>query len=432
MRKTLRSLAKTQFVRDAALLQAGAFVTMGLQFVLSIAVARLFGASSLGLYTLILTAVTTLSVVLDAGQGYSMLTLFSEAYGKQDRKKLTAVLRYYLLVTVRWTLPLIVILIVASPFVIPLIYKTQAISLWVQLGLATLLFTPFQELTQLTLQGVRNIKALTTTDILFGLLDGIVPLAFVVVAPTITSVMTGRLVAAVMKASVCLFFWRRHLRSEPLLPSLRELRASKAKTSSLFRLGFWIAANKQSSKLIGYVPYYLLGLAGLPLAAGQYRSLSSYLNISGLFSGTVSRLLGSVLPNVYTRNNEKFRESFWKGNIGNMLTTLVLLLPLLLLGNAGLTFLYGPEYAVPTVIFPLLLLTGFDGITVGFGSYYRIHNAIHLAMLNQLASLVAGLLAWWLIPTPHPLVSITLFTVAGSLVSKLGHWINFRIIEKRS
>lgn len=432
MKKALRSLAKTQFVRDATLLQTGAFVTMGLQFVLSIALARLLGVTSFGLYTLILTAVTTLSVVLDAGEGYSMLTLFSEAYGRKSRQELTSVLKYYVVITLRWTTPVVVVLICATPFFIPLVYKTAAISLWVQIGLFTLLFTPIHELTQLTLQGVRNIRALTVTDILFGFLDGAIPLLFLTISPTITSVMLGRLASAVFKAATCLWFWRTHLGPDPLLPTFRELMRAKRPPFSMFKLGFWIAANKQSSKVIGYVPYYLLGLAGLPQVVGQYKSFSSYLSISGLFSGTVSRLLGSVLPQVYSRSHSAFNDSFWKGNIGNMLVTVVILLPLLLLGNTGLTFLYGPEYAVPPMAFALIFLTCFDGITVGFGSYYRIHNAIHLAILNQVGSLLVGLLAWWLVPTDHPLVSVVLLTVVSSTFSKCMHFLCFRWIERHS
>jgi O-antigen/teichoic acid export membrane protein len=411
------------------------YFSMFFQGALGIILAHVMGPKLLGLYAITLTAVGTVSLLLDVGQGYSVLTLLSEAYGKKDREEVRRVLRYYIQITLRWVMPMTVVLIIVVPFIAHLLLPKNTNSAFlVQIGLLPLLFSPFNDGVQLSLQCARRITSLAKTDVIYAFLDFLFPLTFIAISPTVTALLLGRLTAMIAKTMLSLTLWRRFFRNDPLMPTFRELRKPVSGSAKpLLSLGIWIALSRQSGKIIGYLPIYLLTAFATPTAVGQYNYLMSYLSFGSNFSGSINRLLGSILPAIYSSNPKGFRRAFWKANIGNMCVTLVIALPLLILGNHGLTFLYGKAFAVPSIVFLLLGITAFDDIVSGFGSYYRIHHALALSMLAQTISACVGLAVWSLtFRSLNPLVAIAVFGLASSITSKIGHVINFLYLEHRS
>ncbi|OGJ84351.1 hypothetical protein A2529_05905 [Candidatus Peribacteria bacterium RIFOXYD2_FULL_58_15] len=142
--------------------------------------------------------------------------------------------------------------------------------------------------------------------------------------------------------------------------------------------------------------------------------------------------MSSVLPYLYAKNTKNMTRAFWKGNIANMLLTFVILVPLMLLGNTGLTFLYGPAFALPKAAYLLMLIAGIDGITVGFGSYYRIHHALAFAITSQVFAVICGVIVWLCTFRSVPaIIAVVLYHVTNTLSSKVSHFINMWIIAAR-
>ncbi len=417
-------------------MQTGQMVIMALQFVLSIVVARTLGVQQAGLYAITLTIVGTLGLITDMGQNYSLLTLLPESYGKNDKKAVEDALAYFAQIAIWWVLPIVTALCVFTPKILTMFYPGHDIGLWVRLGLLTLLLLPIHDFVTLTLQGTRHIKALTITEIVFGLFEFLAPVAFLFLWEfSVTALMVGRLTSTILKVSVSLLLWRMFLTKEALLPRARAVARSALKNFhfSGLKLGLWISFDRQFGKFIVQTPIYILGILGSASLVGQYKYLMSYVGISSTLVGSIGRLMTSVLPMIYTKNIKKFNASFWKGNIASMLLTYATLIPLLILGNRGITFLYGPEFAVPSVVFWILIPLGLNGLTVGFGSYYRIHRALHLMIWLQLMSTAVGLLLFWHLYQLN--VSVFVATVAYATMyatmAKVGHIVNFAIIKKK-
>src|SRR5205814_4449239 len=61
-RRWLAYQLRRPFVRDAAVLQVGAFATLGVNFLLSVALARLLGRDAYGAYALVISTMTTVSL----------------------------------------------------------------------------------------------------------------------------------------------------------------------------------------------------------------------------------------------------------------------------------------------------------------------------------------------------------------------------------
>ena len=341
-------------------------------------------------------------------------------------------MRYFLRVALLWVYPVTLLLLLATPFVIRFFSPDNDIAFWVQLGLLTLFCLPIHDLLSLTLQSARKIVPLTVVDIVWNTLDIGLPLLLLLWERSVTALVLGRVASAAAKAALSPLLWRLYLKGDPMLPSISSLRGS---TSSMHRgltLGLWIAADKQVGKLSGYVPTYLLGLLGSATAIGQFRVLISYINIAFMFSSNVGRLMSSVLPYLYAKNTKNMTRAFWKGNIANMLLTFVILVPLMLLGNTGLTFLYGPAFALPKAAYLLMLIAGIDGITVGFGSYYRIHHALAFAITSQVFAVICGVIVWLCTFRSVPaIIAVVLYHVTNTLSSKVSHFINMWIIAAR-
>jgi len=431
---SLLRLSRIPFVRDVTTLQAGTWLTMIMQFASSIVLARVLGARAVGLYALTFTIVGTVGMLTDLGQNYSVTTLLPEAYGKRSKQEVEEVIAYFVRIALWWVFPITILLVVCTPWLIERFYPGNDIVILVRLALVTLLFLPAHDLVTLALQGARKIPALMRTELLYNILDLGLPLAMLFWERSVTALVLGRLIAAATKAGISLLLWRGNLRTDPLMPSLRVVLRSLPSIPKRrgLSLGLWIAADKQMSKLANYIPNYLLALFGSATTVGQYRYMLAYLQLSLMFSTNVGRMMGSVLPFLHITNAQRMRKAFWKGSIGNLIITYTLLIPLVMLGNRGLVFLYGTEFAVPSVIFPLMLIIGLDAITVGFSSIYRIHRALYLTIWLQFASVGSGLLVWWFAqPRVGAFIATVLYLVAASLVSKLCHAVNFHIIRSK-
>lgn len=434
MKAALHKFVRTPFVRDAAILQSGTFVTMGFQAVASIIIARVLGPQQLGLYAITLAIVATVGLLTNLGQNKGLVTLLSEAYGKESKEGVLKALTYHVQVTLWWTVPMIILCLLATPIILHIFYPEHPIGLWVILGLCTLFALPAYDLFTVTLQSRRDIKKLTVVELVFAILEAGLPLLLLFLWEfSVTALMTGRLISAIGKGGCSLAWWRWLLKHDSLLPRAREL--IKAAMTRLHRkeikLGLWIAADSHINTLTVQTPIYLLGIFGSAAMVGQYRVLMSYVVLSTQLSGSVGKLMNSVLPHLYTRNFAAFHRSFWKGNIGNLLLTYVILIPLLILGNTGIGVLFGDQYSLPPVVFLIISLWGLNGLTVGFGTYYRIHRALHLILWLQAVSVFAGLAMWYVLYRMgvNVLVTTVAYVITHSTVGKLCHIVNFRIMH---
>lgn len=430
MRQAVQRLVKMPFLRDAAVLQAGMWFTTVMQAITGILTARLLGVEQYGLFALVLTAVGTIGAFANIGQSFSALTLLSEGYARRSRDEADSALAHYVQCCVYWMLPLTLSASVLS-FVAPVGPETRW---WLALGFLTLPPMIVTDFMSLVFQGTRRIPALTKMESIFAVIDAVLPLAFLLSWPSITSLLCGRLLSSILRALVALCFWYTELRHDPLLPGLavrRWLLRTPFQRQAL-KLAGWIAADVQVDRIFRQIPYYLLGFSGQTAAVGQFRALMSYVDLSNALSGSAGRLLSSVLPSLYVKDEKAFERSFWKANLANLAVSGAILMVLLAAGNSLLTLLYGEAFAVPTLAFVFLSPLVLNGITVGFGTYYRIHRALPLVIWAQCVSAGSSLAIWFAFRgTLDPLLDTVLAFATANLVSKFCHIVNLNIVQRR-
>ncbi|MBU0975409.1 oligosaccharide flippase family protein [Patescibacteria group bacterium] len=433
MKLSIRRFIKIPFVRDVATMQAGTFFITGGNFVASIILARLLGPRAVGLYALTFTIMGTVGILLDLGQNYSLITLLPAAYTQKNKESVRDSMSYFLSISLLWVLPVALLMIIATPWLINQFYPEHEIALLVQTAFITLLFLPFHDFFRLILQSTRRIKKLVAIDIIFDSLDMVLPLLMLIWQQTVFALVLGRVMAAFIKSAISFLLWKRYFNEDDLIASLSTmLRYINLKSIAKgLNLGLWISADKHIYRIMNSIPTYLLGIYGSVTEIGKYKYLMSYLGIANLFSGNVNKLLNTVLPSIHAKNIDKFHSSFWKGSIGNGIISSAILIPLIILGNNGISFLYGNEFVVPYIVFPMLLVLALDSLTVGFGTYYRIHNALHLAIISQIVSAAVGLLVWIMTNQSLPMfIAVILYYVSYSLTSKVIHIINFWTINR--
>ena len=91
-------LRKVPFVRDVLTVQSGSFLFMGAGFLASIAFARFLGKDLFGTYAVVMAFAGTATAFFNIGQGQSLYVFFAEAFGKKDRRAMSAVIANFLMV----------------------------------------------------------------------------------------------------------------------------------------------------------------------------------------------------------------------------------------------------------------------------------------------------------------------------------------------
>src|SRR5438105_2732347 len=80
----LLRLLRRPFVRDVGVLQIGSVVSLGVNFALSVALARGLGRETYGAYALVVSTMTTISLFKRLGQDYVVTTRLASAYARRD------------------------------------------------------------------------------------------------------------------------------------------------------------------------------------------------------------------------------------------------------------------------------------------------------------------------------------------------------------
>src|ERR671939_30812 len=88
----LLPLLRRPFVRDVGVLQIGSLASLGVSFLLSVALARVLGRDGYGAYALVISTMTTISLFKRLGQDYIVTTRLAAAYARYDSLEIRAAL----------------------------------------------------------------------------------------------------------------------------------------------------------------------------------------------------------------------------------------------------------------------------------------------------------------------------------------------------
>lgn len=397
-KKLLKKIDGIDFIRDVSIIQIGQFFAMGVGIIAGIIYARGLGKELFGLYGVIIAFAGTFNLFTEIGQSYTTITLLPEAVKEKDTEKIKKILGYYLRITTIYTSVIILISILLAPYVSNIVYGDMGIGLMAQIVLLNILVVFSINVSLIVLQSIRKIGALTIYESIYqSLLNGL-PVILVLMGLGIKGILYGQLMVNIVFGFATVVVYHEISKRISYMPKFREIvsQAIKAKSPKKYlKMSIWVSINKNESKLTEIIPIYLLMWLSGAAAVGIFKIFKAYVNLSMSLSSSVGRMLSSVLPQLKASSTKKvIMRNFWKANIINMIATYVFLIPLVLLGNVGVKFIFGEEYMMKNIYFYLMLFWGINGLSVGIGAFIRTFDKLKISTVLLAIGHVLGMIGF--------------------------------------
>jgi O-antigen/teichoic acid export membrane protein len=393
MQNIFRSVAKLKdipFVRDVLTIQAGSLVLMGAGFLSSVAFARYLGRDSYGLYAVIVAFAGTFSAFFNIGQGQSLYVFFSEAYGKRDRRGMSAVLANFLMVAAVNIL-LLSLLAALMPLLSLQFYHSEDIGRYARILCFFQISEIGNSMTLIILQSVRRIR-------LKVFLEQAANLSYLGLA-VVALALGGKIWAVLLtQLGVSLFFlpvslitlW--FVARQNQLPGIREaFRIPFAESKQYLAQGLIITADKTIGNFFPQSLFFLFSLF-VPAA---------FIGVAKIAVQLANIPRGILLPQAGDLSTAAFGRMKAEGipvvrrNAAKLIKHALAFHALLTVGAAVafpviIYFFYGVQYweAIPMMLWLLLILL-VNSLYIVNSPLLRLYRKTHL-------SLYAGLLNWTL------------------------------------
>jgi O-antigen/teichoic acid export membrane protein len=395
-------------VRQAAVLQAGAFAALGVNFLLSILLARLLGREAYGAYALVVSAFTTISLLKRMGQDYVATTGLAGALARGDGAAARQSLARFNAVNLWSTLAVIPPALIMAPWIMERFFGQPGLGQSLRLALLPPIWAPLLATLVVTLQCTRRLVTLTVVENASSLLVAAAGLGHAALAlrqaealdlasdRLVEQVLIGQAVASLAVAIVAGLLYQRRAVESALLPSLRWLASTVARAKPHLdhevRAGLAVALDKNLVSLYPLAPILLLGAMASTDDVGLLRVAMSYAAVPLLALGAISRLLMVKLPELAATQPERVRRFFLQVTGTGGVLSIALTLPFALLAPWLIHLLYGDQFAPAARLVPFLAL---DPLLAGFGiaagPIFRTYGRNLWAVWANLGVLLIGL-----------------------------------------
>lgn len=391
----LVALLRRPFVRDAGVLQLGGFAALGVNFLLSVALARVLGREEYGSYALVVSTMTTISLLKRLGQDYVATTDLAAAFARRDRPAARRALVAFNAINLWSTALVIPPALLLAPWITGWFYGNSGLGEPLRLSLLPPIWAMCFATLTVALQCSRRMVRLTVLEnannislAVYGLLGGL--------AGGVVGVFWGQALASLVFAVLGAATYRWLVEREPLLPGLGALARSSWRAGRSvareFRSGLAVAVDKNLVSLYPLAPILLLGTLAPTDQVALLRVAMSYLALPLLALSAVSRLLMVKLPELAETQPTRVRRFFLQVTAVGGASSILLTLPFVLLAPWFIGLFYGPDFAEAAGLVPLLAL---DPLLAGFGiaagPIFRTYRRNLWAVWANLAVLAVGL-----------------------------------------
>lgn len=394
-------MLKTRFFRHASILQAGSFVQFGISFVGSIAIARLLGPDQYGVWAIAIALAGIFALFLDWGQGGGAMVLFSKAYAKGDAQEMRNIGGFYIRTTILLYAGVGLVLFLFSGWLGGIFYGRSDIAWYVRFLLLAGFIATGSGLVSIILQVVRSIVPLTSIEIVDQFLKTGMMLAGLFMGFGIYGVAGGQAIGALLGFVVALWVYRKRVQPLGLVPHIRSmlLAARHSASRAYLKFSFPIAVDKNISELYQLGALMILGHLAQPADVGYFKIALSYITLTFLPLGAVSRLLQDQFPKDQADNPEMLRKHFILVSVASGFFTMASGVILVLVAPFLVRLVYGASYAgVLPYIQAFWWYAAVIGFGVGLGSIYRTLNRVSFPIKLNTVCLVIGMpLTWYLL-----------------------------------
>lgn len=381
-------LRRLPFVRDVLTIQAGSIVLMGAGFISSIIFARFLGKESYGLYAVVLAFAGTAMSFFNIGQGQSLYVFFAEAYGRKDRRAMSAVLANFLSIAL-FNMILLSILAWIMPMLSTRFYGSPTIGYYGQILCFFQMSEIWNGMTNVLLQSIRRIRLKVILEQSANLSYLSLAIIAVIMGGGIKSILIVQLSVSVLFLPISLIMLAYAAKTYNL-PGIREcVRIPLRESSQYLVQGLMITADKI---IYGFFPqgiFFALSLYAPAAFIGSARIAVQLANIPRTIllpqAGDLSTVAFAKMKNqgvlVIRKNAAKLMKHA-------LVFHAVLSLGAAIVSPFIIVWFYGSEYwdAVPMTLWLLLILL-ISSLHIVSSPLLRLYRKIEL-------SIVVGLLNW--------------------------------------
>ena len=429
-----RGLGGESFGRAVATLQIGSLGLTAISFVSSVLLARTLGPSSYGVYTLVMSAGTTIGLLRRLGQDYAATTRLAEGHGIGDRRKVRDALVFYVFMSVLTSVVVLPPAMLLAPWIGQRFFDDASLALPLQLYLVQGFWAVVPGWVVIALQASRRMGQLVTLENSTNLLASLLPVAFVLAGFGVLGVFTGQIVASLIAVGIGYWMYRRLVREDALFPSISEIARGIPRPGiplwQSTRFGLSIAFDKNLVSLYNLAPILLLATFVPDDQVGHLRVAMSYMAIPAVLLTPISRLLMVDLPRRRVTNPADVRPAFRRITLLGAAASLVVALGFAAVSWLAIPLLYGEAYrdAVPLALV-LLLDAGTLGLGIAAGPIFRTYDRTDLPIRTSIVILVIGLPATYLLAEAYGPLGAALAYVGMVVSSRLVSYVQcLRII----
>lgn len=404
-------LRRLPFVRDVLTIQFGSLILMAAGFISSIAFARFLGKDQYGLYAVIVAFAGTASAFFNIGQGQSLYVFFSEAWGKKDRRAMSAVLANFLHVAL-----LNLVLLGGLAWIMPELsirfYETETIGDLARILCFFQMSEIWNSMTLILLQSLRRIRLKVVLEQAANLSYLGFAIAVLALGGGIREVLLTQLSVSLVFLPVSLITLAVVARQHTL-PGIREaLRVPFRESNQYLVQGLIITADKTIGNFFPQALFFAFSLF-VPAAFVGIARIAVQL-------ATVPRSI--LLPQAGDLSTAAFGKMKAEGvaivrkNAAKLIKHALAFHALLSLGAAvafppAVFWLYGPEYwdAIPVSLWLLLILL-INSLCIANSPILRLYRRTELSIIVGLLNwvfMIGGLVVFVKIMNPIPAFLLT-------------------------
>lgn len=404
-------LRRLPFVRDVLTIQAGSVILMGAGFISSIIFARFLGKESYGLYAVVLAFAGTAMSFFNIGQGQSLYVFFAEAYGKKDRRAMSAVLANFLSIALVNML-LLGILAWIMPMLSTRFYGSPTIGYYGQILCFFQMSEIWNGMTNVLLQSIRRIRMKVILEQAANLSYLGLAVIAVMMGGGIKSILLVQLSVSLLFLPISLIMLA-YAAKKYDLPGIREcLRIPLRESSQYLVQGLMITADKIIGNFFPQGLFFLVSLFSSASFIGIARISLQLANVPrSLLLPQAGDLSMAAFGTMMARGPQIIRTNAAKLIKHALIFHAFLSLVGVLVVPFIIMHFYGQEYwdAIPLTLWLLLVLL-VSPLTIANAPLLRLFRKIHW-------SIIINLLNWVLMAGSILLIKVGLSPMYGFVLA---------------
>ena len=412
-------------MQDTIVLQIGSAIRVGVNFLASIAIARLMGPTAYGEWALVSSFFVIWQSFNLTGVVASTLTRLSAAVGAGDEQEALNLLAFYVRITLTWALPCITLMVIIgiplasylyttdvtllSPasFAVTLTRPDPLIGIMAAIYALILITEGFYNMAVTALQSRREMRLVALLLDVNALMLAVCVIGVLLISPTMPGMVFGRMLYSLTTMLIALgLYSRQRARGQFTYPKLTVIlsHARRVPVRPYWRFGFAIALDRGVANFFTQIPMQLVGIYGGKEAAGYLQLGLRAIQLPNNLTSAIFDNMQAVIPQAIGRQDYA---RLWRNFLRVLLVLIagsigvyaLVALVIVVAGPFLVQLLYGSDW-IPAL--PMIsALTVFGAITtVGgvFGPLYRSLMMVRAAIVVKVAALLLALLPGvWLV-----------------------------------